>query len=65
MLVNLSIGGLTPPVGLLLFVAAKIGNTKFERLLKPGIPFFIILIVDLILITFLPQITVGISGKSL
>ena len=65
MLVNLSIGGLTPPVGLLLFVVAKIGNTKFERLLKPGIPFFIILIVDLILITFLPQITVGISGKSL
>lgn len=65
MVVNLSIGGLTPPLGVQLFVAAQVGKTKFESLLKPVLPFILILIVDLLLISFLPQISSGISSSFL
>ncbi len=63
MVVNLSIGGLTPPLGVQLFIAAQVGKTKFESLLKPVLPFILILIIDLLLITFLPQISSGISSS--
>jgi C4-dicarboxylate transporter DctM subunit len=61
MVINLAIGLLTPPVGLSLFVAAKVGNVNHEALIKPVLPFIFILIVDVILLVLLPQISVGIS----
>lgn len=64
MIVNLAIGLLSPPVGLSLFVAAKVGNINHEALLKPIIPFILILIVDIILIVIFPQISVGIANLS-
>jgi C4-dicarboxylate transporter DctM subunit len=62
MIVNLSIGGLTPPLGVQLFIAAQVGKTKFEHLLRPVLPFIFIMIVDLLIITFLPQISSGIAS---
>ncbi len=62
MVVNLSVGLLTPPLGVGLFVAAKIGKVKFESILKPILPFILILILDIIIITLLPQISVGFSN---
>jgi len=61
MIVNLSIGYLTPPLGVGLFVAAKVGGTRFESLIKPVLPFVFILIIDVILIILLPQISSGIA----
>jgi len=62
MVVTLSIGILTPPFGLGLFVAAKIGETKFERLIKPVLPLVLVLIIDVLIILLFPQISVGFAG---
>ena len=62
MIINLAIGLLTPPVGLSLFVAAKVGNVNHEKLLKPLLPFIIILVIDVIILFLLPQLSIGIVG---
>ncbi len=57
MILNLSIGFITPPVGSNLFVACGITGMKFETLVKSIWPFLLALIGALILVTFIPQIT--------
>jgi len=57
MILNLSIGFITPPVGSNLFVACGITGMKFEDLVKSIWPFLIALLVALVLVTFIPQIT--------
>ena len=57
MILNLSIGFITPPVGSNLFVACGITGMKFEALVKAIWPFLLALIVALIFVTFIPQIT--------
>lgn len=64
MIVTLSIGLITPPVGLNLFIAAKVGDIRYESIVKPIIPFILILILDVILIVLIPQISVGIANLS-
>lgn len=57
MVVNLAIGFLTPPLGINLFVASRVGNTKLEVVLK-DIPMFIAtMLLCLMLITYIPAIT--------
>ena len=57
MIVNLSIGFITPPVGVNLFVASGIGGIKFEELVKTIIPYILVLLVSLLFITYVPQIS--------
>lgn len=57
MIVNLAIGFITPPVGVNLFVAANIANTKFESLIRAIIPFIIVMIIDVLLVSFIPGIS--------
>jgi C4-dicarboxylate transporter DctM subunit len=47
---------ITPPVGFSLFVIQSISNEKIEYILKATLPFFILTIIAVILITFFPQI---------
>lgn len=54
MIVNLAIGFITPPVGVNLFVASNIANTKIEKLIRAIIPFILIMIVDVLIISFVP-----------
>ncbi|MHB1393183.1 MAG: TRAP transporter large permease [Clostridia bacterium] len=54
MISNLMIGLLTPPVGGLLFIEAKISGLSFERVAKASLPFVGALLIALILITYLP-----------
>ena len=64
MVVNSAIGMLTPPVGINLLVAgkiAKLSNTAIERAV---IPFLIIMIVDLMLITYVPEISMFLVNLS-
>ena len=56
MIINLSIGQITPPIGMNLFVAANICEVKVDRVIKQNWPFIIILIVDLLLFTYVPQL---------
>jgi len=57
MVLNLLIGLLTPPVGLGLFVVSDIAQIPFSKVCKAVLPFFIPLLLVLILITYIPQIT--------
>jgi len=57
MIVNLGIGFITPPVGVNLFVAANIAGTKFESLLKAIVPFILVMVIDVLLISFIPSIS--------
>ena len=57
MVVNLAIGFITPPLGINLFVAARVGSSKLETVCSGIIKFIIVMLVDLMLITFLPEIS--------
>jgi tripartite ATP-independent transporter DctM subunit len=56
MVLNLMIGLLTPPVGMVLYVLARIAKIPFERAVTATAPFLIPLVVTLLLITFVPAI---------
>ena len=57
MVLNLMIGLLTPPFGLVLFVISKIGNISIGRFSKALVPWMICLIAALLLITFVPELS--------
>ena len=57
MVVNLAVGFITPPVGVNLFVATGISGVPFEKLSKQIVPFVLVLIVVLLIITFVEPIT--------
>lgn len=57
MILNLGIGLLTPPVGQVLFVGCSVGNISMEKLTKALLPQMAFMILALILVTFVPGIT--------
>ncbi|WP_105616556.1 TRAP transporter large permease [Vallitalea okinawensis] len=62
MMLNLGIGLITPPVGSTLFVGCSIGGAKIEQIAKSLLPFYLLLFAYLMLITFIPQITLAIPN---
>ncbi|RPH45878.1 MAG: TRAP transporter large permease [Burkholderiales bacterium] len=56
MVLNLMIGLLTPPVGMVLFVLAKVSRLGFEETVKAVLPWMIPLFATLIIITFFPSV---------
>ncbi|MEX0404593.1 TRAP transporter large permease [Aquibium sp. LZ166] len=54
---NLMIGLLTPPVGLVLYVLSRVAKVPFERCVVATLPFLVPLFLVLILVTFIPAIT--------
>jgi C4-dicarboxylate transporter DctM subunit len=57
MVVNLAIGLFTPPVGVCLFISCGIARISITSVLKAFIPFFLIMITILMLITFIPEVS--------
>ena len=57
MVLNLSVGLCTPPVGSVLFIGCSVANLKIEKVVKPLLPLFIAMIVVLLLVTYLPQLS--------
>ncbi|SNS17640.1 C4-dicarboxylate transporter, DctM subunit [Anaerovirgula multivorans] len=57
MVVNLAIGFITPPLGINLFVAARVGSEPLETVTKGIIPFITVMIICLLLITFIEPIS--------
>lgn len=55
----LAMGVVTPPVGTVLFVSCAISGEKITRILGPLIPIFIMQIIGLILVTFVPAISLA------
>ena len=57
MVVNMEIGMLTPPVGLNLFVTAGITGNTIGWVIKAALPWLMLLLIFLIMITYIPQIS--------
>jgi len=57
MLVNLGIGLITPPVGAVLFVGAAVGKVTIEATVKALLPFYVALFAVLMLVTYIPAIS--------
>ncbi len=55
--VNLAIGLCTPPYGCNLFVGSAVGGVKIERMMKYIIPFFLVALGALLIITFIPALS--------
>ena len=55
MVLNLMIGVISPPFGVVLFAITKVGEISFGRLVKALLPWFVVLLVSLLIITFVPQ----------
>ena len=54
---NCGIGLLTPPVGAVLFIGSAVGKTPMEKVVKATLPFYVCMIITLLLITFIPDIS--------
>lgn len=57
LVLNLSIGNITPPVGSALFVGASIAKLDLEDVIKPLLPFYLVIIIVLLLVTYIPEIS--------
>ena len=57
MILNLCIGLCTPPVGSVLFVGVGVANTSIQKVIKPLIPLFLAMIVALLLVTYIPALS--------
>jgi TRAP-type C4-dicarboxylate transport system permease large subunit len=60
--INLMIGLLTPPIGALLFLEAKIADLEFDVLMRHIWPYTLVLIIVLFLCTFIPQLVLYIPN---
>ena len=54
---NLSIGTITPPVGTILFTGCRVGGVTIESVIKYMLPYFAIIFVALLLVTYIPAIS--------
>lgn len=55
LILNLMLGLLTPPVGMVLYVLSQVSGVKFEQCVTATMPFLVPLIIVLLAITFIPQ----------
>ncbi len=61
-LVNLELGYLTPPVGMNVFFASRRFDQPLVHMYRCALPFLLILVLVLLLVTYIPALTLGISG---
>ena len=57
MILNLVIGLITPPVGVVLYATCTVGKTTLERLVKSLMPFFVLGFICLVLVTLVPDLS--------
>ena len=57
MVLNLCIGLCTPPVGTLLFIGSGVANVEVTKVIKPLLPFLGVMLLVLLLVTFIPEIS--------
>ena len=56
---NLCIGTITPPVGSILFTGCKVGGIKIEQVIRELLPYFGVILVALLLVTYIPSISMA------
>ena len=57
MIMNLCVGTLTPPVGAILFAGCRTHGVKIEQIIRMLLPFFVVILVCLLLITYVPWLS--------
>lgn len=57
---NMCLGNITPPVGSVLFVGCGIGHVTIEQVTPKLIPYFVVLVIALLMVTFIPGISLWI-----
>jgi TRAP-type C4-dicarboxylate transport system permease large subunit len=57
MVLNLSVGLCTPPVGSVLFIGCSVAKVKIEKVIKPLVPMFLVMTLVLLLVTYFPIIS--------
>ena len=57
MVLNCGIGLLTPPVGAVLFIGSAVAKRPMEKIVKATLPFYVCMIIALLLISFIPSIS--------
>jgi TRAP-type C4-dicarboxylate transport system permease large subunit len=62
MIMNLCVGTLTPPVGAILFAGCRTHNVKIEQIIHMLLPFFIVILISLLLITYVPALSMWIPN---
>ena len=62
MILNLCIGLCTPPVGSVLFVGCGVANLKIQQVIKPLLPLFIVMLVVLMLVTYIPELSLWVPN---
>lgn len=58
----MGIGSFGPPIGVGLYVACAIFETKMERAVRPLLPYLAVLTVGVIVLAFVPQVTLWLPG---
>ncbi|MDT0645128.1 TRAP transporter large permease [Zunongwangia sp. F260] len=57
MVMNLCVGLCSPPVGAVLFIGVSVANTTIQKVIKPLLPLYVAMFIVLLLVTFIPEIT--------
>jgi TRAP-type C4-dicarboxylate transport system permease large subunit len=63
MVLNLSVGLCTPPVGSVLFIGCSVAGLSIDKVIKPLLPMFIAMVIVLILVTYFPQISLWLPAR--
>ncbi len=63
MVLNLSVGLCTPPVGSVLFIGCSVAGLSIDKVIKPLLPMFIAMVVVLLLVTYFPQISLWLPSQ--
>lgn len=59
---NLAVGTITPPVGTILFTGCKVGGVTIESVMKYLLPYFVVIAVGLLLVTYIPMLSLMIPN---
>ncbi len=62
MVMNLCVGLCTPPVGAVLFIGVSVANTTIQKVIKPLLPLYVAMFIVLLLVTFIPEISLWLPG---
>jgi tripartite ATP-independent transporter DctM subunit len=62
MVVNLQIGGVTPPFGSMMFIVCQVLDLPMDKFVRANIPFLLSVLIVLLLITYVPAVTLLLPG---
>ncbi|WP_410503517.1 TRAP transporter large permease [Gillisia sp. JM1] len=62
MIMNLCVGLCTPPVGSVLFIGVSVANSTIQKVMKPLLPLYLAMAIVLLLVTFIPEISLWLPG---